>query len=183
MDQKSIEQDILQKNLTAPRVTLAELEANIVETEVVKHVSTSGKVLRWAVLTLRNGFAATGKPSCSASVENDNEEIGNKVAIANAKDSVWELMGYELHSRLAALSSCSDPGNAYSHPVDEKLQPHQQRVIVEHAELQEKLGKLDGFLRSDALKALDEVDQEHLWVQRGVMQDYLRMLELRIARF
>jgi len=98
---KDIEQQIQAKGLTAPRVTPADLEANIVDTEIVKHVSVTGKVLRWAVLTTRNGFAVTGKPSASVSVANDNAEIGEKVAIDNAKAELWPLMGYELSSKLA----------------------------------------------------------------------------------
>lgn len=95
-----IEQEIQAKGLTAPRVTPADIEANIVDTEIVKHVSKSGQVLRWAVITTRNGFSVAGKPSCSVSNENDNAEIGEKVAIANCKDELWPLMGYELKQRL-----------------------------------------------------------------------------------
>ena len=53
----------------APRVTLADVEANIVRTDIVKYVSASGQILRWAVLTTRNGFAVTGDPSAAVSPE------------------------------------------------------------------------------------------------------------------
>ncbi|MDR3370682.1 Gp49 family protein [Rhodoferax sp.] len=102
MTDQSIEQEIRAKCLTAPRVTPADIEANIVDTEIVKHVAKSGQVLRWAVLTTCNGFAVAGKPSCSVSKENDNAEIGEKVAIANAKEELWPLMGYALKEKLAA---------------------------------------------------------------------------------
>ncbi len=101
MTDQAIEQEIQAKGLTAPRVTPADLQANIVHTEIVKHVSPSGQVLRWAVLTTRNGFAVTGRPSASVSSANDNAEIGEKVAIDNAKQELWPLMGYELRSKLA----------------------------------------------------------------------------------
>jgi hypothetical protein len=97
-----LEQEILSKGLTAPRVTPADIEANIVDTEIVKHVSKSGQVLRWAVLTTRNGYAVAGKPSCSVSSANDNAEIGDKVAIANSKEELWPLMGYALKETLNA---------------------------------------------------------------------------------
>lgn len=97
-----LEQKILSKGLTAPRVTPADIEANIVDTEIVKHVSKSGQVLRWAVLTTRNGYAVAGKPSCSVSSANDNAEIGDKVAIANSKEELWPLMGYALKETLNA---------------------------------------------------------------------------------
>lgn len=88
--------------MSAPRITKADLEANIVHTEIVKHISPSGQVLRWAVLTTRSGFAVTGRPSAAVSSENDNAELGEKVAIENAKAELWPLMGYELRARLAA---------------------------------------------------------------------------------
>lgn len=96
-----LEAEIQAKGLTAPRVTLADLEANIADIEIVKHVSKTGQVLRWAIITCQNGFAAVGKPSVSVSPANDNAEIGEKVAIDNTRGELWPLMGYELRSRLA----------------------------------------------------------------------------------
>lgn len=101
MNDTKIEQEIQAKGLTAPRVTLGDLENNIVDTEIVKHISKSGQVLRWAVLTTRNGFAVAGKPSCAASSENDNAALGEQLAIDNARNELWPLMGYELRSKLA----------------------------------------------------------------------------------
>lgn len=98
---QSIEAAIVAAGATeAPRVSLADLEANILHIEIVKHVSVAGKVLRWAVLTTRNGFAVTGKASCSASPENDRQEIGEQLAIQYARDELWPLMGYTLQQRL-----------------------------------------------------------------------------------
>ena len=88
----------------APRITPANIEANTVHTEIVKHITPNGKVLRWAVLTCRNGFAVTGNPSASVSVENDRAAIGEAVAIENARNEMWALMGYELQSKLASKS-------------------------------------------------------------------------------
>lgn len=101
MNDQSIEQEIQTKGLTAPRVSF---EANIAHTEIVKHVSPSGQVLRWAVLTTVNGFAVTGRPSASASSANDNAEIGEKIAIENATQELWSLMGYALKQQLHAES-------------------------------------------------------------------------------
>ena len=101
MNEKALEQEIQARGLTAPRITPADLDDNIADTEIVKHVTKSGKVLRWAVLTTRNGYAVVGKPSASVSPENDNAEIGEKVAIDNARGELWPLMGYELQSKLS----------------------------------------------------------------------------------
>ena len=100
MTDNQIEQEIQANGLTAPRVTPADIDANIVHTEIVKHISPSGQVLRWAVLTTRNGYAVTGRPSASASSANDNAEIGEKVAIENALQEMWPLMGYALKEQL-----------------------------------------------------------------------------------
>lgn len=103
--QDPIEQEIQAKGLTAPRITPADIDENIVDTEIIKHVSKTGQVLRWAILTTRNGFAVVGKPSCSVSSANDNAEIGEEVAIGNSKDELWPLMGYELKTKLQQESS------------------------------------------------------------------------------
>lgn len=102
MNDQTIEQEIQAKGLTAPRITPADIEENIVDTEIVKHVSKTGQVLRWAVLTTRNGFAVVGKPSCAVSSANDNAEIGEKIAVENSREELWPLMGYELRSRISS---------------------------------------------------------------------------------
>lgn len=103
-----IERLIQAKGKTAPRVTPEDMSANIIDTEIVKHVSVGGQVLRWAVITTRNGFAVVGRPSVSVSPENDDAEIGVAVAISNTKSELWPLMGYELRSKLASQSDDQD---------------------------------------------------------------------------
>lgn len=97
----AIEQEIQAKGLTAPRVTRDDMIANIAHTEIVKHVSVTGQVLRWAIITTKNGFAVTGKPSCAVSAENDNEAIGKQIALKNAENELWPLMGYALKEKLS----------------------------------------------------------------------------------
>jgi hypothetical protein len=101
----AIEQAIVAKGLTAPRLSPADLDANIVHTEIVKHVSLTGQVLRWAVLTTKNGFAVVGKPSVAVSPANDDAEIGQQVAIENSRNELWPLMGYALKDQLASRGS------------------------------------------------------------------------------
>ena len=78
------------------RITLQDIEENIVDTEIVKHITKGGKILRWAILTTKSGFAVTGRPSATINQANDNIEIGEKVATDNAKSEMWALMGYHL---------------------------------------------------------------------------------------
>lgn len=102
MTEQEIENKLIINEKTAPRLSPQDIDDNIVDTAIVKFTSKSGQILRWAVLTTKNGFAVTGKPSASVSAENDMPEIGEKIAISNARDELWPLMGYELKSRLSA---------------------------------------------------------------------------------
>jgi len=111
-----IEQEIQAKGLTAPRVTPADVEANI-DCEVyftaadgcVGYATTAEKspvpkslqLLTFCVLVLRNGYTVTGESAC-ASPENFNAEIGRKIARTKAVEKIWPLMGYELRSKIAA---------------------------------------------------------------------------------
>ena len=98
----AIEREILAKGLTAPRVTPADLQANIAS----EHYFAAGEgvdgplnLLTFCVLVLRNGFTVTGESAC-ASPENFDAEIGRKIARENAVQKVWPLMGYALKERL-----------------------------------------------------------------------------------
>ena len=113
-----IEQEIQAKGLTAPRVTPANLEANIVgeyyftaaqgvqaafgeQDELTRLTGAHGELelLTFCVLVLKNGFTVTGESAC-ASPENFDAKLGRKIARDNAINKVWPLMGYELKSAL-----------------------------------------------------------------------------------
>ena len=118
MNDQQIEQEIQAKGLTAPRVTPASIEGNIVgehyftasqAVEAVEGcVHEIGKspdwgtlhLLTFCVLVLRNGFTVTGESAC-ASPENFDAELGRKIARQNAVQKLWPLMGYALKERLA----------------------------------------------------------------------------------
>ena len=96
-DDDGIEQLIQAKGKTAPRVTPADVE-NAILTE--QFYVFPGTMLTVCCLTLRNGFNVTGESAC-ASPENFDAEIGQKVALANAKQKIWPLLGYALKEKLA----------------------------------------------------------------------------------
>ena len=100
--EQAIEQLIQNKGLTAPRISPADLDANIIHTAFVTHISAGGQVLRWCIITTKSGFAVTGDPSVAVSPANDDVEIGQRVAFLNAKGKMWALMGYHLKEQLAA---------------------------------------------------------------------------------
>lgn len=126
-DDPAIEWEIQAKGLTAPRVTPQDIEANIhdrwfftawqgaqlaywgnsdprnpkpVEGEPDSEGPLS--LLTFCVLVLKNGFTVTGESAC-ASPENFDAEIGRKIALENAKQKIWPLMGYALKQKLSEV--------------------------------------------------------------------------------
>jgi hypothetical protein len=104
VDDRNVEAELQAAGKTAPRVTSADVDRNIVDTTIVQHVSHSGQILRWAVLTTSSGFAVTGKPSAAVSVENDEPALGVRLAIENARGELWTLMGYALKEQLMRVA-------------------------------------------------------------------------------
>ena len=109
---------------TAPRVTQADIEANI--TGEVYFTAADGyrnspfydhnghaheplpapaplELLTFCVLVLRNGFTVTGESAC-ASPENFNPDIGRRIARENAVSKIWPLLGFALKEKLHAES-------------------------------------------------------------------------------
>jgi hypothetical protein len=96
MDEREIEQEVRAKGLTAPRITPDDLDARI--TGEMYHVFP-GTTLTVCCLVLQNGFTVTGE-SASVSLANFDEEIGRKIARAEARDKIWQLEGYLLREQL-----------------------------------------------------------------------------------
>ena len=64
------------------------------------------------------------------------------------------------------------------------IQPHQQRVIDEYTELQERTSKLGAFILDNPIyKSLQEDEQKDMKIQYDAMCVYCDTLERRIKRF
>lgn len=63
------------------------------------------------------------------------------------------------------------------------MQPHQQRVVDEKAELDGKISKLTAFTGGDIFKYIHQEDQDLLIDQLSLMAKYSQVLEKRISRF
>jgi hypothetical protein len=61
------------------------------------------------------------------------------------------------------------------------LEPWQQRVVTEKAELNEKIGNLAAFLASETFGELDEAERARLTRQLELMTQYRSVLTERIA--
>lgn len=125
-----IEKEILDKGLTAPRVTTQRIEEVIAseyyftaadgvagaaeacalhcyhaDVDTTKEKAPlppcqSHRLLTFCVITLKNGFTVTGESAC-ASPENFDAEIGRKIARQNAVNKIWQLEGYLLKQELS----------------------------------------------------------------------------------
>jgi len=91
-----IEEEIIKKGLTAPRITPERLEEVIVSEQY--HVF-EGSTFTACLLKLENGYTVLGESAC-ASPENFNAELGRKIARDNAKNKIWQLEGYLLRQSL-----------------------------------------------------------------------------------
>jgi len=120
MNDNAIEQEIIAKGLTAPRITPTDIEAAIASehcftaAEAAKCGGTEPHpldLLTICVLVLRNGFTVTGESAC-ASPENFNAEIGRQIARQNAVQKIWMLEGYLLKERLHARRDVGECGTA-----------------------------------------------------------------------
>ncbi len=84
-----------QKLIKSVRVEqLDELIANS-EIEFIRVFETS----TIAAVRLSNGFTLIGHSAC-VSPEMFNKEIGEKIALDNAKEQLWSLEGYKLKSEM-----------------------------------------------------------------------------------
>ena len=96
MNDQSIENEIVAKGLTAPRVTPDRLEEVIVSEQY--HIFDNSTFTA-CLLTLKNGYTVLGESAC-ASPENFNADLGRKIARDNAKNKIWSLEGYLLRQKL-----------------------------------------------------------------------------------
>lgn len=71
----------------------------------------------------------------------------------------------------------------HNHEAYNRLQPHQQRVVVEKLELDDKLIKLRAFLKTELFAGLSLTDRHLLEAQESIMGNYSHILGQRIAAF
>ena len=91
------EAEIVQKGLTAPRVTLYMVQEAVIGEQY--HIFP-GTTLTIACLQLKNGFTVTGESAC-ASPANFDKALGERLAKENAMQKIWALEGYLLREKLA----------------------------------------------------------------------------------
>jgi len=95
-DETAVESEVQAKNLNAPRLNPALIDATIVGEYY--HVFP-GSTTTVCLLSLKNGYSVVGESAC-ASPENFDMELGRKIAWDNARNKIWALEGYLLRQKL-----------------------------------------------------------------------------------
>ncbi len=103
----------LQSKAVAPRVTAAEIEAQIAGVyflnagDAIRRAdqpisdTSPAQLLTLCVLVLKNGFTVTGESAC-ASPENFDAEIGRRLARTHAVSKLWPLLGFRLRDKITS---------------------------------------------------------------------------------
>ena len=126
--EQTIEDEIQNKGLTAPRVTPADIEGviatehyftaeqghrqamtdavygngGIIESQHAHPAPQPLALVTICVLILSNGMKVVGVNEGPVSRENFDAEIGRRIARQKAVDQIWPMLGYELRTKLAA---------------------------------------------------------------------------------
>lgn len=108
--------------------------------------------------------------------------IGTKIVMAWAQDKDGQP-GYTVKYSDGYTSWCpkaqfEEANVAIGHVGH--LQPHEQRLVGECFQLEDRIKKLEGFLSTPACAALPERDQKLLKMQADAMVVYIGILNTRI---
>ena len=99
-NEQQIEEQIVAAGRTAPRVTPALLDREVAAGKVV-FTKIEGTNITHCAIVLRNGFSVTGESAC-VDPANFDEQIGRDIALKNAREKLWPLLGFRLADELYA---------------------------------------------------------------------------------
>ena len=158
----------LQAKAVAPRVTKAQIDALLARVSY-RFEQPKGTTSTFCHAYLDDRFYLASGHSACVSLENYNQEIGERIARGNteakATSALWELEGYALYKALNP-----DPTTFL------------ERLELEYQELSERLGKLKHFLTTEVFAGLDELDRFMLERQAEAMTEYSDVLSDRLIR-
>ncbi len=97
MTQKEFDTIVKDRGLDAARIVPQDIEDSIAEIVYWLVPNTTCTV---CAVTMRNGFVLIGK-SAAASEANFDTEIGERLALDDAKQQMWPLLGYALRNQLS----------------------------------------------------------------------------------
>ena len=101
MTDQQIEEAIQAKGLNAPRLIPESIDVVIKSSDYFRVANTTTTI---CALTLMNNYVVVGK-SAAVSMANFDEELGRKIAFADARERIWALEGYLLKEKLFNASN------------------------------------------------------------------------------
>ena len=130
-------------------------------------------------------FEPLDSPAAFNAAQRKNWKIfktGEKVTLNGTDFTVADIQPTKLVLRPFGLNTVN------SDPVVSGLAPHQQRVVTEREDLEDKLGKLRSFFNSSTYAAMADSksgreEQDRLIEQADIMDKYRAILVERIAAF
>lgn len=147
---------------TGKRVTKELIESRI---ELVDYqtVVVAGQKLMYCGIKMDNGFTVVGKPATCMDPANWRDEIGREVSYDNSFAEIWRLEAYRMMS-------------------EDKTGPttFRDRLLVERADLIDKIEKLISFQNTGTYDELPAEEQRRLCAQLNVMVPYEAILKERI---
>lgn len=158
----------LQAKAVAPRVTKAQIDALLAR--VSYHFEQpKGTTSTFCHAYLDDRFYLASGHSACVSLENYNQEIGERIARGNteakATSALWELEGYVLFKLLNPTPTT-----------------FVQRLELELEVLTERAGKLGHFLGTELFGNLPQTDKDLMIKQVGLMNELHTVLTERLER-
>ena len=101
IDEATVEAQIQEKGLTAPRVKPEDLDAEMNAAEV-QYFLFPGTTVTVCCVVLKNGYSVVGT-AAAASPENFNAEVGRNVSWKDARSKLWGLLGFRLRDQLSEV--------------------------------------------------------------------------------
>lgn len=172
----------MSQSANAPKVEQARIDALMASlTYETAHVPNTNSTV--ATARLPGGFVvAIGHDAC-VSAANFDAEKGRQYAIEDAESKaramLWQFEGYALFLRMEQLRAAG---------IDDTMPAHQQRVMLEKLELDQRLAALTAFLDTAGQPGsihdtLPEDEQNRLADQHQAMTNLSSILAARIAAF
>lgn len=131
-----------------------------------------------ATARLPGGFVVCVGENHMISAASYDAERGRTNAIddaaTKARAKLWEFEGYALYLRLEQMRAAG---------IDPAMPAHQQRVMLEKIELDERIEKLAAFLVAPYFAHVETAEQERLTEQLHLMRALSAVLGYRIAAF
>lgn len=159
----------LSKNNDGTKILKEDVENFITNVDV----TTIGEKTTVVNAHTRSGFNMVHHSSCVDS-KNYSEELGKQYAMEEVVDDLWAHLGFVLQWAKYGINV---------KPKESKYPPHIQRVITEYEELNDKIGKLNKFINSNAFfKKLDAEERNDMSCQLTSMRNYSNILLSRLTR-